>query len=461
MDKKAKTRRLKIGALAAFLLPFIAIGASTFSKEGQNTEEMEEHCCREKTYGNSTPRDPLPYGDYAAETADYYEQPMFVFDYYANLVDHFPINNVGNCGFVASAMLLSYYDTYWNENIIPWDYNNQDPTQLDSFYDTVYSSPGVNDPHEELEYSEEMPESFESMDPEKVRHYKEVERNAYLLYYEKMIAHKDYGIISLFYEIAKNSKPLILDLTADDVTPGINGLEVQELLNLYLDSLGFSDIITPVLVDFDTYPSSLTRKEKHLLLRQEAISRITNGQPIIYMGDLMPEKPEYDEDGFLSNGNGHHALAYGYEKGSDEIIGHLGWKQPGASLVSFDRAFGDFNGFLYLDISPELLFTIKNYRFELHGPLAACDLPNHIHGNYEKIPYGDNIYHALQCICGDVKYEMHDFTVEIVNGLFHDKSCPCGHSHREVHHFVQRGFNLFVCDDCGFEIHQNPYYMIP
>lgn len=80
----------------------------------------------------------------------YYEQPEFVKDYFSNLTTNYPTNNVGNCGYVAAAMLLSYYDTYWNPNFIPDQYNNSNLTELDSLDDKTFDSPGVNDIHEDL-----------------------------------------------------------------------------------------------------------------------------------------------------------------------------------------------------------------------------------------------------------------------------------------------------------------------
>ncbi|MCR5091607.1 MAG: hypothetical protein K6B51_02790, partial [Bacilli bacterium] len=87
---------------------------------------------------------PTPYDGFGAGSADYFEQPTFVSDYFANLTERFPTNNSGNCGYTAAAMLLSYYDTYWNLNIIPDQFNDLTPSHVHRD-DNHYSSPGVND----------------------------------------------------------------------------------------------------------------------------------------------------------------------------------------------------------------------------------------------------------------------------------------------------------------------------
>ena len=68
----------------------------------------------------------------------------FAAEYFANLTEHFPTNNANNCGYVAAAMLLSYYDTYWNGSIIPNWFNNPMASRV-HLDDSHYSSPGVND----------------------------------------------------------------------------------------------------------------------------------------------------------------------------------------------------------------------------------------------------------------------------------------------------------------------------
>ena len=43
-------------------------------------------------------------------------------DYFANLMDNSPYNSVGSCGFVSLSQLLCYYDTFYNDDIVPEQY---------------------------------------------------------------------------------------------------------------------------------------------------------------------------------------------------------------------------------------------------------------------------------------------------------------------------------------------------
>ena len=43
--------------------------------------------------------------------------------YFQNLFTYSPINSQGSCGYVSFIQYLSYYDTFWNDNIIPESYD--------------------------------------------------------------------------------------------------------------------------------------------------------------------------------------------------------------------------------------------------------------------------------------------------------------------------------------------------
>ena len=47
----------------------------------------------------------------------------FAFQYFFHLGTNTPYNRFGSCGYVALSCLLSFYDTYWNDNIIPEQYD--------------------------------------------------------------------------------------------------------------------------------------------------------------------------------------------------------------------------------------------------------------------------------------------------------------------------------------------------
>lgn len=70
----------------------------------------------------------------------------FLYNYYYHLSDNKLTNNLGICGYTAISMFLSYYDTYWDDNFIPENYDS-DPSKVLStnlYSHSNYNSPGIN-----------------------------------------------------------------------------------------------------------------------------------------------------------------------------------------------------------------------------------------------------------------------------------------------------------------------------
>ena len=486
MKNKGKTRRLKMAAWAAFMLPLLALNTN-LATEG--TSDDTDHATVHRELYAAGPS--TFYKSYGAYTADYYEQPYFVGDYFRNLVDHFPTNNCGNCGYTAAAMLLCYYDTYWNGNIID-DRFNSDPAMISDPQTPDYSSPGIKD------YAADIGKVDKSRKPKAGAPQQEWDvYNAYLyeIYYPyvtKMLdpGILDFNLISYLYNLAQGknqTKTVLWDFGVNNPTTEADGILVRNLLNLYFSELGMSNYIEAKMVHFSNFPSihgPISPLAQRLALRRAAMGKLRKGQPIIYMGNLFDvETGFYDKNGVYNSDGGHIAIAYGLDKEENTIIGHLGWKgEKEYAHMNFDEVFGDFNAFIYLDVKPDLDFTHPNERFNAGKPVSACELYSHVHADEDhraKIFYGDTEYHASQCICGDTEYEMHEYdemvqfddqkhalkcvcgdakyeehtlTVTPYGSLYHMFGCECGYQRKEFHHFRLGGMMRFVCSDCGFSM---------
>ena len=459
MDDKNKTRRVKTTAWMAFILPFLATSMSSFSEQRNLVETGECEKNEMMLCGEAAPRDPYPFAGYVAGNVDYYEQPNFVRDYFRNLTENFPTNNSGNCGYVALAMLLSYYDTYWNSDFVPDCYNNPELTRLMSFDDSSYSSPGVNDtyypvwtkanPLLEKPNPKYPDEKYESL-------YNENKRQAYMIYRDKMLGHTNDNIISRFYRIAIDRG--IWDYNHEPA-PLTNLYDIQQLSMYFFNGeCGFRNEVKLETRSFTSFTECSERKEQLLLLREEIIERLTNGQPLIVGGNLSSETSEiYDPNTSFSFGNGHMAIAYDYDSSTDDIIGHIGWKGAGWSLVSFNKMFEEINSYAYVSVPSSIGYTCSNARF--YGPCgedwSSADLASHIHSDRVITSYGDDQYHALQCVCGDVTYEAHEFEFKPLDSEYHGYICKCGYvdeSRKQRHLYVQRSLIDYECLVCGKRI---------
>ena len=451
MDNKKKTRRIKMMVFSAFMMPFMAIGAGLAAREASIQPEDDVQTVHEGDYcsasGPST-----AFTGYAAENSHYYEQPDFVGDYFKNLTEHFPTNNCGNCGYTAAAMLLCYYDTYWNGHIIPDQFNSA-PAKIDDPSNREYSSPGVYDFAADIELDENKKPKKDAPQSEWDAY------NVYLvdevygpyLYEMRKQEHLKDNLISFLYDLAlgnNKSQTVLWHFGVKEPTTETTPYLVKNLLNLYFSELNLSGLIEAKLVEYSDYAGprgTMPEETQRRMLRNAAVKRLRKGQPIIYKGDLLTDSGYYDKNRAYISDSGHAGIAYGYDRECDHIIGHIGWKgEKEYSNTVFEKAFGDFDSFIYLDVNPEMQFTYVNKRYNVgnYNYICACDLKPHIHADGDHramVDYGDPEYHALQCICGDVEYEEHFFDeLASVNAQTHALRCECGAiDHYEAHSYVE------------------------
>ena len=68
------------------------------------------------------------------------------FEYFSKLLNNYGVNDKGSCPFIATEMLLSYYDTFYNDFIIPSNYESA-PAPIESLdFRTADISPGTKIP---------------------------------------------------------------------------------------------------------------------------------------------------------------------------------------------------------------------------------------------------------------------------------------------------------------------------
>lgn len=185
--------------------------------------------------------------------------------YYSNLDTHYSYNSGGTCTFVSTTMLLSYYDTYLNDDIIP--------EQYDVHSNNFDTSPGV--------YRETTTSSLQS------------------IYIPELRSMKNYSLQGLLIDIAYN-----LGYNNGSIT-NANRIEV---LKYYFSNY------TNLRYDIDYSMSYITGTDQTSILNLLA-SEIALEKPVILNYDFK-ENPNDTER------SGHSAIAYDYSNNS--IICHLG-----------------------------------------------------------------------------------------------------------------------------------------
>lgn len=237
--------------------------------------------------------------------------------------------------------------------------------------------------------------------------YQENEKAAYRDYLDRMLARQDESFVALLYQKAIDVgtlKPSVNPRTGTDIP------SIAEFVNLYISEN--EALAGKAVLKFEAFYNmeESDPDEQHKLLRNRAISRLKKGQPLIFGGDLR-------------KGGGHICIAYAYDEVNDQIIIHTGWFGRENNMHVSTSDFKCFNDFAYLDVFSSLRSVPDNKRFKVGNEAYSChDLDSFTHKEIA-VAYQDEDFHALQCSCGKVKYEKHDF-VSIGSGT--KKCSKCG-----------------------------------
>ena len=360
-------KRLKITLLVAILVCSIwhvkpVDGKMKVAKDSLKDEGIQQ-------IYNSTPNN----------STLYYNQ-YYSTQYFYNLTHNFGNNLVGSCGYVAMGMLLSYWDTYWDDNVIPENYDMislLDSNELNSNVE----SPGI---YREPSYipDESYDEYYQSIEQYSSAHF-----HLNLIKMGKEVFHQ--------YQFDNQSSPT-----------GMNFYQSQELLNYYLYNYrGY----TPSDVIFNGADDP----------RSFAINEIKRGNPVV----LCVEHE--------NNSSGHIVIAYDYDLINDEIYVHPGW---GSALthvtlnsIGYDKYWWAYS----LDFNNSHQCS-DNYKYSdgynLVKTHCSCELevhPEYVHHHIFECKYYDTSYHTLQCRCGVVDASSKQHHSVYASSISPSRYAPC------------------------------------
>lgn len=328
----------------------------------------------------------------------------FAQQYFLNLNNH-GSNLRGSCGYVAVGMWLSFFDTYWNDNIISEQYDKNEfiATNHDSSYSYIFS-PGIID---------NAPYSFS---------YENALDSDYLRYMKSNISTNFHS-----YLLNLGESLGYIDNKTETGSFGLTDDEVFNLLKSYLNNINipqdafFFDYYSVPSLYKNLYPGeSYTYSEK---MRQDIIRYIKQGIPVITM-----------IGGNRNNNQGkgwHVVVAYDYDQSSDTVFANYGWAPE------------DNHSALLRDT-----YSI-NYEY-IRGYVAGTPLYlQHLHSNNFILDNNETI-----CSCA-LNTHKHIYKHKSSGINFHTTSCYCGYISTNNHKFlVSPTQKYYECMDCGF---RKPY----
>lgn len=251
--------------------------------------------------------------------------------YFYNLKENFGNNSHGSCTFVAIAMLLSYFNTYWDSNLIDQQFivNSKQKVGLNQNLSFDVSSPGI--------YSELSTDVY-NLTIDEYKKYIEANKNHY--FHLNLLSLSNQFFDNYLFESENNYF-------------GLNYYQMYSFLEYYLYT--YKKMSSSKFV----VESNIS---KNISPREYAIEKIKNNIPVILrVGHKNGSKT-----------GGHAVIAYDYSEKNDTIYVHSGWKndQNNSSL-------------------PHMTLAKLGYDSILD---ATTIIPksSHIHSSNYKVTFSDN-----------------------------------------------------------------------
>jgi len=318
----------------------------------------------------------------------------FMQSYFDNLTTNMGRNYKGSCGYVAIGMLLSYYDTYLNDNIIP------------EVYDIV-SSGGTNNMVSRRNSPGIMNDIVATND-----------RSTAGLY---LAAMQNISNISLHAKLIMIGNNLGFYNVFDDENPAETNFSMREyVINDYLQNfIGFYSSS----YSFNYYKPLFINATSSNNVRNYTIDKIQAGYPV-----LLSIRN--------SNNEGHVVVAYDYDEDNDLIYTNMGWNSYTTHVTPESQDFTKYTSALVIDWNISHNHS-DNYGVTTNGitsyycyDSASIEYRHHAEANYTNYQQinGDYSYHYATCTCGwSGLHEHGDFIIGFPN-----PSVTCGRCYKWI-----------------------------
>ena len=363
--------------------------------------------------------------------------------YFTNLIKNFGENPENYCNFVATGMVLSYYDTYWNDTLIPENYEiSEQLTQNSlSYLDTITQSPGVQENYTYI-LNGDIHGAAET--------FKAVSIALGFANLEKLLephASTD-GQLSFTLDYLDQGYPVIIELRSNTndfghVTVAFsysydkNGDILLFLHNGYVEAPDCSRIIVLKGNEINLiYTATVLRTVTGLPLPHVCSDNYyytnTDGSVTAHCPCELEDHPAHSDRYTHSlaplNGSQHSILCSGN--------GNIGTEDHTFQTVSFtDSAHTLSCACGYTAAEKHSLTYSGNFNDWIDDPIQST--------------------HTVACACGYVDELPHELTAQSLNGGWHSVTCPCFGTENEPHlaHFMDvyiDGHLYKQCTVCGY-----------
>lgn len=339
----------------------------------------------------------------------FYYNPAYTFNYFKNISDHIPYNNFDECGYVSLTMLLSYYDSYWNDRIVNDIYDS--PILIESMDDNNFDdSPGV-------------------------KIYNNINRNDFTKneYINLMISQKEYNFTGFLFDLAQKNylnqnfyENFNLMIQYDEnnqptekLTLGLSIYGFVSLIQRYLYETNFSSYFDINFryynqLDFSNFlENKYSYIEKNNNVMNIIKSLVKEGIPVFSCGYLNIEDC-YNNiinlglDAEKNQPSAHYVIFSYYDEDNDVLYANFGYRNWELQPITLNKFAVSSAG--YLEPKGNFYFPSNNYK-KNDSTYNSSNLESHIHSSY--VLDSGTSEHLRICTCGGYyQYHFYDSLLE-------------------------------------------------
>lgn len=340
--------------------------------------------------------------------------------YFLKLKDHIPDNFRGSCSYVAATMLLSFYDTYWDGNIIDDIYEEKSEFNTNLSY--------TKSPSTKTNYDSDIISAAQEK-------YKNKTTFTDADYYEVL---KDFSETDLQRKLIRIAVEKHIDGVFEYFS--LFPHEVKSLLEEYLyEEIGFSssevyvELVLPIATNIKEY----------------AIEKVRAGIPVFVSAAA-------------SLTDAHSFIIYDYDEANDELYCHMGWGSNRTHVAFSSIPYQVFEGAVTINFTQNSQHSHSNNYVDSAGnTYCSCYFschPAHQH-SYQMVSDGGESKHIYNCSCSLEHSETVPHTYSHIDTGFdnHKKECKlCGYYIYEAHDFQYEATNSSTvhketCSKCTYE----------
>ncbi len=261
---------------------------------------------------------------------------------------NFSLNSLGSCGYQAINILLNYYDSFWNDSIIPENYEKKGDVNSNL---EIINSPGsiYNDIQEQ-----EVSSSHD--------YYNKLDNNNIMKTLISIGVEKNYTYLS--------------EETKEDF--GLYANQIFDILKTYMNTYVNSNDF----YFYENHYSSGLMNSFSKARRTEIIKYVKAGIPVLVSAQ--------------NNKYGHAFIAYDYDETNDIIYAHYGYKNS-KTHHNFELDYQTINGICALVPKSSSSHNHSDNFIYNQSNFCSCNLKSHNH--VLQYTYNFNT-HIASCYCG-------------------------------------------------------------